>query len=41
MVIIAKNNQENGVGTDIPSTLISLNVAAARTHFEKFISSEL
>jgi len=41
MVIIAKNNKDNGVGTDIPSTLISLNVAAARTHFEKFISSEL
>ena len=41
MVIIATNNKDNGVGTDIPSTLISLNVAAARTHFEKFISSEL
>ena len=42
MVIMAKNNKDNnGDGTDIPSTLISLNVAAARTHFEKFISTEL
>jgi Ras-related GTP-binding protein A/B len=34
MVIMAGQN------ASIPTTLTSLNIAAARKHFEKFISSE-